>query len=103
MIRATIATLTLILAACGTVEPEPATEAKPKADKPEGNAAIVAKRYDECLTRLDASPPKNDTSQFVTAKVPDGELTFRIKKAGDKTFTFPFDEFTVDQLTSVDC
>jgi hypothetical protein len=98
MIRALAITLALTLTACASETTEP----KPKADKDDG-AALVAKRYGDCLKDLDAGKPKNQ-GMFVIVKIPDGELTFSTNKSktGD-TLTFPFDEFTTEQLESVGC
>lgn len=105
MIRATIAAAALLLAGCATGTTVQDSATGKKADKPkEDTAALVAQRYKPCLRKLDADKPENQGSLFVVAQVPEGELTFRIRASNTgKTLTVPFDEFTVDQLSSVGC
>jgi hypothetical protein len=97
MVRA-LTILALLTTACASTETgEPS---KPKADD---GATLVAKRYGDCLAKLDAGEPKNQ-GMFVVVKVPDGELTFTAKESKTgKMLTPPFDEFTVEQLESVGC
>lgn len=93
--RTALATVTLLLfaltTACGSSGAGDSGH-KPKPKSPtvgDRNAALVEKRYSECLTKLKAKRDQALTN-YVTYDVPGQQLlTFHIVKRSGKTYTMP--------------
>lgn len=102
---ASIALVVTALAACSEAEPPDTPAEVAVSQTPVDPAALVAERYGDCLTALQATPPvASDDGRTVVATAPGHVLVFGVGVSNTGvTGTTPADAATVASLATVDC